>query len=63
MSITIKNILAFTYFLSNTDKKSIYKYHIYNLIKSKIYFEFTSLYCYIIKINNLYVRPFKIELD
>ena len=38
MSITIKNILAFTYSLSNTDKKSIYKYYIYNLIKAALYF-------------------------
>ena len=34
------------------DRKLIYKYYIYNLIKEKIYLEFTSLYCYSIKINN-----------
>ena len=45
------------------DRKSIYKYYIYNSIKVKIYLEFTSLYCYIIKINNSYVLPFKIETN
>ena len=35
------------------DRKLIYKYYIYNKIKANIYLEFTSLYCYIIKINKL----------
>ena len=45
------------------DRKSIYKYYNYNLIKTKIYVELTILYCYIITINNSYVLLFKIETN
>ena len=34
-----------------------------SILNQKYVFELTSLYCYIIKMNNSYVIPFKIESD